>query len=96
MDIQNPMKLTFELQEENNRLTKEFVVEDQATWTEVLLRFADFLGAHYGYNVKEQIAYVSNFTVYDSWSEVGERTISSAAYQAAKDFDEQHLSDFDE
>jgi hypothetical protein len=88
MDIQNPMKLTFEIQEENNRLNKEFVIEDQTTWTEVVLRFADFLSAHYGYNIKEKIVFVSNFTLYDDWSEIGERTISSAAYQAARDFDE--------
>ena len=87
MKIENPMKLSFTLEEENNLLTKLFVVEDDTQWTELVLRFADFLSAQYGYNVKEQIAFVSNFTVHNKWSEIGERTISSAAYLAAQDFD---------
>jgi hypothetical protein len=88
MKLEAPMKLSFTLEEENNALSKVFIVDFDTEWTELVLRFTDFLSAHYGYNLKEQIAFVSNFTIHDKWSEIGERTISSAAYLAAQDFDE--------
>ena len=87
MKLEAPMKLSFTLEEENNALSKIFLVEYDTQWTELVLRFADFLSAQYGYNVKEHIAFVSNFTTHDRWSEIGERTISTAAYAAAQDFD---------
>ena len=97
MKFEAPIKIGFTLEEENNLLNKVFVVEYDTQWTELVLRFADFLSAQYGYNVKDQIAFVSNFTTHDKWSEIGERTISSAAYLAAQDFDAmQEEMDFDE
>lgn len=39
----------------NDRLTRELIVTDMMSWTEVHHAFLDFLGAAYGYNIKEQV-----------------------------------------
>jgi len=87
MKLDYPMKLSFTLEEENNFLTNVFVVDDCEQWTALVVKFADFLSAQYGYDVKEKIVFLNDFNFYDKWSVVGERTISNAAYEAAKDFD---------
>ena len=86
MTIQYPMKLTFTLEEENNVLTNAFVVEDSEQWTTLIIKFADFLNAQYGYDIKEKIVFVNDY-FWDEFSVVGERTISSDAYSVAKSFD---------
>ena len=86
MNIEYPMKLTFTLEEQNNVLTNAFVVEDCEQWTTLIIKFADFLNAQYGYDIKEKIAFISDYC-FDSYSVVGERTISSDAYSVAKSFD---------
>ena len=101
MKLEYPMKLTFTLEEENNALTNAFVVESDTPWTDIVIKFADFLSAQYGYEVKEKIVFVSDFSMHDKWSVVGERTISRDAYSVAKGFDEERDStqeemDFDE
>jgi hypothetical protein len=48
MKLDYPMKLSFVLEEENNVLNKVFVVEGDTQWTELIIKFADFLNAHYG------------------------------------------------
>ena len=83
------MKLTFTLEEQNNVLTNAFVVENDIQWTNLIVKFADFLNAQYGYDVKEKIVFLSDFPCYDKWSVVGERTISRDAYNVAKGFDEE-------
>ena len=83
------MKLTFVLEEQNNALTKVFVVEDDIQWMDLIIKFADFLNAQYGYDVKEKIAFISDHGYHDEWSVIGERTISSDAYQVAKGFDKE-------
>ena len=88
MKIDHPMKLTFTLEEENNIITNTFVVEDCEQWTALVVKFADFLSAQYGYEVKEKIAFISDFC-FDDYSVVGERTISSDAYAIAKSFDKE-------
>ena len=101
MKIEYPMKLTFTLEEANNALTNVFVVEDDIQWTALIIKFADFLNAQYGYDVKEKIAFISDFNIHDKWSVVGERTITHDAFEIAKSFDEdrqaaQDEMDFDE
>ena len=83
------MKLSFTLEEDNNLLNNVFIVEGDTQWTELIIKFADFLNAQYGYDVKEKIAFISDFNLHDNWSVVGERTISRDAYQVAKGFDEE-------
>ena len=83
------MKLTFMLEEQNNILTNAFIVDDCEQWTTLIIKFADFLNAQYGYDVKEKIAFISDFNVSDKWSVVGERTISTDAFTIAKSFDEE-------
>ena len=81
------MKLSFTLEEENNLLTNVFVVEGDTQWTTLIIKFADFLNAQYGYDVKEKIVFLSDYGFNDSWSVVGERTITTEAYNKAKEID---------
>ena len=83
------MKLLFNIEEPNNSITNVFVVDQDTQWTELVVKFADFLNAYYGYDVKEKIAFISDFNLHDKWSVVGERTISRDAYNVAKGFDEE-------
>lgn len=92
MKLEYPMKLSFTLEEENNLLNNVFVVESDTQWTDLIIKFADFLNAQYGYDVKEKIAFISDFCLHDNWSVVGERTISRDAYSVAKGFDEERES----
>ena len=83
------MKLTFTLEEKDNVLTNAFVVEDDTQWTTLIVKFADFLNAQYGYDVKEKLVFISDYPSFDKWSVIGERTISRDAYAVAKGFDEE-------
>ena len=97
MKLDYPMKLSFILEEENNVLNKVFVVEGDTQWTELIIKFADFLNAHYGYDIKEKIVFLSDYGYHDQWTVVGERTITTAAYNLAKEIDEkQEELDFEE
>jgi hypothetical protein len=87
--MEYPMKITFSLEEANNALSNAFVVESDTPWTELIIKFADFLSAQYGYEVKEKIAFVSDFNMHDKWSVIGERTISRDAYAVAKGYDDE-------
>ena len=91
------MKLSFTLEEENNVLNNVFVVEGDTQWTDLIVKFADFLNAQYGYDVKEKIVFLSDYGYNDQWSVVGERTITTEAYKLAKAIDEkQEEMDFNE
>lgn len=91
------MKLSFILEEENNILTNVFVVEDDTQWTSLIIKFADFLNAQYGYDIKEKIVFLSDYGFHDEWSVIGSRTITHAAYELAKSIDkEQEEMDCDE
>jgi hypothetical protein len=92
MKIEYPMKLSFTLEEDNNVLTNVFVVNDDTQWTDLIIKFADFLSAQYGYEVKEKIVFLSDFSLHDEWSVVGERTITKASYQLAKSMDKENDS----
>ena len=99
MKIDYPMKFSFTLEEENNLLNKVFVVEGDTQWTELIIKFADFLNAQYGYDVKEKIVFLSDYGFHDAWSVVGERTITTSAYKLAKEIDSNQEDldvDFDE
>jgi hypothetical protein len=97
MKLDYPMKLSFTLEEENNLLNNVFVVEGDTQWTTLIIKFADFLNAQYGYDVKEKIVFLSDYGFNDSWSVVGSRTITQAAYELAKQIDDrQEEMDFNE
>jgi hypothetical protein len=97
MKLDYPMKLSFTLEEENNLLNNVFVVEGDTQWTELIIKFADFLNAQYGYDVKEKIVFLSDYGFHDEWSVIGSRTITTAAYQLAKEIDSnQEELDFSE
>ena len=97
MKLEYPMKLSFTLEEDNNVLTNVFVVENDTEWTQLIVKFADFLSAQYGYEVKEKIVFLSDYGYHDDWSVVGSRTITTSSYNLAKEIDDkQEEMDFDE
>jgi len=87
MKLEYPMKLSFTLEEENNLLNNVFVVEGDTAWTELIIKFADFLNAQYGYDVKEKIVFLCDYGFHDQWSVIGSRTITTEAYNKAKEID---------
>ena len=87
--MEYPMKVVFSIEEQNDSKTNVFIVNDDIQWTELIIKFADFLNSQYGYDVKEKIAFISDFNLHDKWSVIGERTISRDAYNVAKGFDEE-------
>ena len=54
------MEVKFEIHSEDGVITKEFSVEDCTAWTELVLKFADFLSAHYGYGISERILFITD------------------------------------
>ena len=56
----NNMEVKFEIHSEDGVITKEFSVEDCTAWTELVLKFADFLSAHYGYGISERILFITD------------------------------------
>ena len=96
MKLEYPMKLSFTLEEENNLFNNVFVVEGDTQWTELIIKFADFLNAQYGYDVKEKIVFLNDFGFHDEWSVIGERTITTAAYRIAKEIDRAEEDETDE
>ena len=97
MKLEYPMKLSFTLEEENNLLNNVFVVEGDTQWTTLIIKFADFLNAQYGYDVKENIVFLSDYGFHDQWSVIGSRTITRQSYELAKELDSrQEEMDFDE
>lgn len=55
------MNLKFELEDEDGLLTREFTVADLTSWTELVLKFADFLSAQYGYSMQDRIVFVTDY-----------------------------------
>ena len=56
----NTMEVKFEIHSEDGVITKEFNVDDCTAWTELVLKFADFLSAHYGYGISERILFITD------------------------------------
>ena len=54
------MEVKFEIHSEDCVITKEFSVEDCTAWTELVLRFGDFLSAQYGYGITEKILFITD------------------------------------
>ena len=93
MKTENTMTLTFTLEEDNNVITNTFIVDDCEQWTTLVVKFADFLSVQYSYEIKQKIAFISDYKV-DDYSVVGERTISHDAYSVAKSFDKEREEEF--
>ena len=56
----NNMEVKFEIHSEDGLITKEFSVEDCTSWTELVLKFGDFLSAQYGYGISEKILFITD------------------------------------
>ena len=54
------MEVKFELHSADCLITKEFSVDDCTAWTELVLKFADFLSAQYGYGISEKILFITD------------------------------------
>jgi hypothetical protein len=57
----NMMNIKFELEDEDGRITKEFTVDDMESWTNIVLKCADFLSAQYGYGISEKVLFISDY-----------------------------------
>lgn len=55
------MNVKFELEDIDGRITKEFVVEDMESWTNIMLKCADFLSAQYGYGISEKVLFITDY-----------------------------------
>jgi hypothetical protein len=54
------MDLKFELSNIDGELIKYFSVDDCESWTNLVLSFADFLSAQYGYGISEKILFITD------------------------------------
>jgi hypothetical protein len=55
------MKLKFELEDVDGKHTSEFVVDDMESWHELVIKFADFLSARYGYKMSDNVLFVTDY-----------------------------------
>jgi hypothetical protein len=89
MTIEYPRKVTITIEEQDNVFTNVFITEDSGTWQELVLKLLNSVNAVYGYDIKDQVAFINDFSFVDRWSEAGERSISRDAYSVAKGFDQE-------
>ena len=54
------MHLKVKLKTIDGTISKEVSFEDCESWTTMLLTFADFLSAHYGYGITEKLLFVTD------------------------------------
>ena len=59
--MDNTMKLKFELEDVDGKHTSEFVVDDMESWHELVIKFADFLSARYGYKMSDNVLFVTDY-----------------------------------
>ena len=57
----NMMNVKFELEDEDGKITREFAVDDLESWTNIMLKCADFLSAQYGYGISEKVLFISDY-----------------------------------
>ena len=55
------MSLKFELEDVDGKHTSEFTVDDMESWTNIVLKCADFLSAQYGYGIAERVLFISDY-----------------------------------
>lgn len=54
------MSLKFELEDVDGKHTSEFVVDDCASWHELVIKFTDFLSTRYGYAMSDNVLFVTD------------------------------------
>lgn len=59
--MQDVMSLKFELQDVDGKHTSEFIVDDMESWHELVIKFADFLSARYGYGMSDNVLFVTDY-----------------------------------
>jgi hypothetical protein len=57
----NVMRVKFEIEDVDGKITKEFDTDDCASWTELMLKYADFLSAQYGYGIAEKLRFITDY-----------------------------------
>lgn len=55
------MSLKFELEDVDGKHNAEFVVDDIASWHELVIKFTDFLTARYGYALSDNVLFVTDY-----------------------------------
>jgi outer membrane protein assembly factor BamD (BamD/ComL family) len=56
----NVMRVKFEIEDVDGKITREFDTDDCASWTELMLKYADFLSAQYGYGIAEKMRFITD------------------------------------
>lgn len=57
--MENTMSLKFELEDVDGSHMSEFIVDDIASWHELVIKFTDFLAARYGYAMSDNVLFVT-------------------------------------
>ena len=55
------MSLKFELEDVDGKQYGELVVDDIASWHELVIKFTDFLTARYGYALSDNVLFVTDY-----------------------------------
>ena len=55
------MKVKFELESADGKITKEFEADDLESWMALMLQFGDFLSAQYGYGISDKIRFITDY-----------------------------------
>ncbi|CAB4146912.1 hypothetical protein UFOVP507_2 [uncultured Caudovirales phage] len=78
--IEYPLKVTFRLEELNNLLEQSIDVEDCESWSSLVIKFATFLSAKYGYSILDKIVLIEDYPF--PFSLEDERSITQKEYDS--------------
>jgi len=78
--IEYPLKVTFKLEELNNVLEQSIDVENCESWSSLVIKFATFLSAKYGYSILDKIILIEDYPF--PFSLEDERSITQKEYDS--------------
>jgi hypothetical protein len=78
--IEYPLKVTFRLDELNNVLEQSIDVENCESWSSLVIKFATFLSAKYGYSILDKIVLIEDYPF--PFSLEDERSITQKEYDS--------------
>jgi hypothetical protein len=78
--IEYPLKVTFKLEELNNVIEQSIDVENCESWSSLVIKFATFLSAKYGYSILDKIVLIEDYPF--PFSLEDERSITQKEYDS--------------
>jgi hypothetical protein len=78
--IEPVLKVTFKIEQFNDVLTQSIEVKDCEGWNSLILKFATFLSAKYGYTVLDKIVLIEDYPF--PFSLEDERSITQKEYDS--------------